>query len=619
MSRIYLISSNMVTKRDSLKDDVGGSSMKGITTIRSPFYLCIPVVLLFLLVVPDSSLAKADDDWNLDAIEEQLFTEDGHKEIVKQFDSEREALKKSNQALFSYLEGIRFVTQNNLEKANQHFLDAADASKDREQLDIEVAALKQLVLLADYYGDSGSLIEYGSRLEEIAISTDDTETQMYANYIISLSFYYITNDEKAIEYLEKMLLLANAQENIMYQAIYKTVNGNILLSYQENEKALSLYEEAGEMYKKIKTNEGKQLERMNASAILIAKSKLKQGNQDNLQKEMEQLIHFFSNKYHETINKGYLYTSKGLIEQEYEQYQDAVKSFERVKELTGDITHIDNHLDPYRFVNINLAQAYYSNGEYRQAADLYMAVSERDENAESFISYDQMTSKVREFTEKELKDQIGTLTALKEEQKKSLFQQRIILGAFILGILVVTRAFFVKRREHRIVNNLKNSLYVQSITDGLTGVYNRKRIFELLHAQEYDCVVALVDIDNFKTINDTYGYLFGDEVIRQVVQTIQSSIRQDDEMGRYGGEEFLLILKNSDIENALPIFERIRKNVEELKWEHEDFTTTISIGVAMKSNMEAEEIFRRVDDLVHEAKRSGKNKVIYTECEAGSL
>ncbi|WP_062351222.1 GGDEF domain-containing protein [Bacillus kwashiorkori] len=574
------------------------------------FYICIIFILLFF-IFPNISSTSASFNWTIEKIESELVRGNGYKQVLQWFNSEREFLKNNDPALYYYLEGINQVVENNFHKANENFQEGLTISKKEKQMELEIAILKELTVLSEYYGDSGNLVEYGSRLLEIAEENTDAKTQMYAYKTIALSFYYVMDDAKVIEYLEKMLQIANKYDDNFYKAIYKDFHADLLLSYEENKSALKLYEEAGELFNKANGVEADNLQQWNQASIALVKSKLSDKKDKTVRKtvikEIEQLVPFAENHYHRTTNLEYLYSIKGLIESEYELNQAAVDSFEKSKELSEKIIHIDGRLDAIRYESINLAQAYYENKNFKQAADLYMFVSKMDEDPQTFKDIDEMTSKIRKFTEKELNEKIQTLTALKQAQKKSITQQRIMIVTTIIGIIIITAAFIR-------VNQLKNSLYVKSVTDGLTGVYNRKKILEILQAEKKDCIVALVDIDNFKSINDTYGYLFGDKVIKKVVQVIKQELADNDEIGRYGGEEFLLIVRDKSFDDSIVLFDRIRKKVAQLSWEHEDLSTAICIGVSKKKQEDGwEEVFRRVDTLVHEAKRTGKNKVLFSD------
>lgn len=152
--------------------------------------------------------------------------------------------------------------------------------------------------------------------------------------------------------------------------------------------------------------------------------------------------------------------------------------------------------------------------------------------------------------------------------------------------------------------------------DGLTGLFNHrviieKLLFDVNRGKRYgiEISVAMLDIDDFKKVNDIYGHLKGDEVIRAVADTIRKNIRIIDMAGRYGGEEYLIIMPETDLKNAYIVLERIRKDVEALSFE-EGIKITISVGLADYQGQSGDELIHEADLKLLEAKRSGKNRII---------
>ena len=154
------------------------------------------------------------------------------------------------------------------------------------------------------------------------------------------------------------------------------------------------------------------------------------------------------------------------------------------------------------------------------------------------------------------------------------------------------------------------------MTDQLTGVYNRHKFLELYqieheraHRLHLPYSMMLIDIDDFKLINDTYGHDIGDEVLKELTAVIQSKIRKIDVLARWGGEEFLLLNSNTD-ENCIQIIaEKIRVAIESKR-----FTVvqkiTISIGITtFKDKDSFTSMFKRLDLSVYAAKEHGKNRV----------
>lgn len=158
-------------------------------------------------------------------------------------------------------------------------------------------------------------------------------------------------------------------------------------------------------------------------------------------------------------------------------------------------------------------------------------------------------------------------------------------------------------------------------TDELTGLSNR-RLFEQLLALEHQRTIryktplsiALVDVDNFKDVNDTYGHQMGDEVLRNLGTLIHSAIRTTDLAARYGGEEICILLPHTPLAGAMELAERLRILVEQATHILGDHTIskTISIGVACSLSGEetSAELLKRADEALYAAKRSGRNRVV---------
>ncbi|MEN8257695.1 MAG: sensor domain-containing diguanylate cyclase [Thermodesulfobacteriota bacterium] len=200
-----------------------------------------------------------------------------------------------------------------------------------------------------------------------------------------------------------------------------------------------------------------------------------------------------------------------------------------------------------------------------------------------------------------------------------------VVGAAIIfnniseRILVEGALSEANKRLQRLNNELKlknQRLQEISVTDSLTNLYNHRHIIERLQEHvgssdryQRDLSVMMLDIDFFKNVNDTYGHPYGDEVLEQVSNTLREEIRAVDIAGRYGGEEFLVVMPETDLEEAIGIAERVRQAMESLTWEHPIILTT-SVGVAMwKQGETASELISRADCLLYEAKKGGRNQV----------
>jgi diguanylate cyclase (GGDEF)-like protein len=160
-----------------------------------------------------------------------------------------------------------------------------------------------------------------------------------------------------------------------------------------------------------------------------------------------------------------------------------------------------------------------------------------------------------------------------------------------------------------------------AITDSLTGLFNRRQLLELAereiqHANRYERTLSLIifDLDHFKRVNDTFGHAAGDKVLVTISRFVQNTVRKCDIIGRYGGEEFALLLPETEGHKALIMFERIRRTIEEMKIELDGpvASVTISAGIA-EVNLASRrdslgELLDRADKALYAAKAAGRNQ-----------
>lgn len=185
----------------------------------------------------------------------------------------------------------------------------------------------------------------------------------------------------------------------------------------------------------------------------------------------------------------------------------------------------------------------------------------------------------------------------------------------------IGRCIFKFLSGSNIENAYHEEIYRLTTVDGLTQVYNKRYFMEnlereLSRCQRYgrDLSLIIFDIDHFKHINDSYGHLAGDAVLKQLAELVKANIRREDFLARYGGEEFAIILPEIDHPSAMVMAEKVRKMVEEEKFRFEKITipVTVSLGVITHEGSlgEALDFIKEADQNMYEAKRAGRNKVV---------
>jgi diguanylate cyclase (GGDEF)-like protein len=164
-------------------------------------------------------------------------------------------------------------------------------------------------------------------------------------------------------------------------------------------------------------------------------------------------------------------------------------------------------------------------------------------------------------------------------------------------------------------------IYRLTIRDGLTRAHNRRALTEFLDRElvraerhQRPLSVLMIDIDHFKSINDNFGHLCGDLVLRKLADSLSEGIRAEDMFARFGGEEFCMVLVETSAEDAIEIGERVRSGVAamEIPFEGTVVRITVSVGVATTSGetpIAGKDLIQRADEKLYEAKRSGRNRV----------
>lgn len=170
-------------------------------------------------------------------------------------------------------------------------------------------------------------------------------------------------------------------------------------------------------------------------------------------------------------------------------------------------------------------------------------------------------------------------------------------------------SFFESREMYMRIKDSSNK-------DGLTGLFNREYLIDKLETaiknKEFNYAVCMIDIDDFKVCNDTYGHLYGDEVLKAIANIFKTSIRKTDVVARYGGEEIICCFFS--VSNRQALFHRvnlIREAVSRISIEDKQYNPTVSIGISFgQKDLTVQSAIKLADDCLYKAKRTGKNKVV---------
>lgn len=163
------------------------------------------------------------------------------------------------------------------------------------------------------------------------------------------------------------------------------------------------------------------------------------------------------------------------------------------------------------------------------------------------------------------------------------------------------------------------------VNDYLTGVMTRGNFEDAMRGflkKHSDFIIIIGDVDNFKMVNDTYGHRAGDQVLKSIGKILNSSLRNTDIVGRYGGEEFIICLLESDINNAYKIVERIRNKIQNtiIKVDDKMFKVTMTFGLSSyNAQKEYEEVIEEADKALYDGKANGRNQTLIYKSKQKSM
>ncbi len=205
-----------------------------------------------------------------------------------------------------------------------------------------------------------------------------------------------------------------------------------------------------------------------------------------------------------------------------------------------------------------------------------------------------------------------------ETYEQSIFFAKFnIFALYVMLLVQLSSTTIIRKAIDKIRENELEFFKNKSQIDELTKLGNRyyaekyfERVYNSIEKKSY--TLALVDIDNFKNINDTYGHILGDEILKRVGQTAKTQFRKNDLVCRWGGEEFLIVLENIDLKKSEELLNRFRNNLKQTQMQYEDKEIKISVtaGVVEVENRDFTNAIKRADQKLYYGKNNGKDAVI---------
>jgi diguanylate cyclase (GGDEF)-like protein len=451
--------------------------------------------------------------------------------------------------------GLAYASMNQLAEALEYLFRSLDLS---ESINSDISCAYALCNIAEIFaqlGEYSSALQYNQRGLALVNQTKDRALKSTALTTLGHIYAQMGNHNKALQYHRKSLSLAKQTGNLHDQGLAMLGLG---ISHQENRK----YATANQTLRQA-------LERMQVT-----------GAKDD---QVRALC---------AIGKNYLHQ---------EQQAQAIEHLQHALEISKQVG--EKHIDE---VHLLLSEAYQQQGNYELALNHFRghhAAQQKIFNRDSqrrirtLLARTEIKEARREVEEQRIRnDELEHALQAAEQadrEKESLLQQ------------LATQAEMLEKLAHE---------------DGLTGIANRRwldilflREFERARRFGHQLSVAMIDIDDFKKVNDRLSHLVGDDVLRAIARLIRDNSRTVDVVGRYGGEEFMLVMVETNLEQARHTCEKIRRKVKSHQWEktHPALkSVTISLGVASNQTIQnPEELVRLADSNLYQAKKRGKNQV----------
>jgi len=291
------------------------------------------------------------------------------------------------------------------------------------------------------------------------------------------------------------------------------------------------------------------------------------------------------------------------------KYDEAIEVYRNGIVAVKNKTSVESEMSLYE----NLAKLELKLGDYEAAAKIQAEYIARRNTIQPFTQ--EGIIKKLESQLKIERDVIKLQEDLLQKERESRNSSLYLFAAIVISLLcVVLLLVLVLRRQAMLKLEAKNQeLKIASETDPLTGIGNRRyldRKLTIYHGESIDIAFLLIDIDYFKEINDNFGHDVGDKILVGLAKTVSELCRKEDIFARIGGEEFAILLLNSDKKSALAFANRVRKSISAMRSSF-DSSITASIGVSLGNMKHAtyDELYKQSDLALYQAKSEGRNQV----------
>ncbi len=569
--------------------------------------------------------------------------------------------------------GVAYVYENDFRRAGDYFERAHDLAVRNQLDDLLPSLLNNLGVAYRYQSDYRKALTYFQQAAELFGQSDRPIIRAQALFNAGACYYYMGDYEHAMDKYLDARRIWEAQKHKPGIAMAANAIAVIHDELKEFDAALEGYQQSLELFKELGDKRGMS-DPLNNLGILYYSYLNDLDTSLQYHEQALEIRRETGDRLGEAIslnNIGNVYSAKGDLDKALSYYVDALNIKEQLGEKAEIAVSLRDIGDVYRergeyeramgyarrslevarevgarkdvrSVLRDLSDISKEMGRYQEAYDYRIQYEDLDES----LRGEETSRKVAEMIARERlhqqKEQIRILEREAENRKNLLMVT--ILAAFLLlliglGVYMqsrmrmhLNRKLQEKNRQisaqkekletlNRILEEKSQEYYVSSITDPLTGIFNRSFIMEVLgrelkRAQRHGDPLSVVflDLDHFKAVNDNHGHAVGDLVLRTISQRVLQSLRPEDYFGRFGGEEFLLVLPATPLEGAVSVVERVRSLVsrDPVLAGGVALKVTLSAGItrlAGDQSATAEDLVSRADRALYKAKENGRDRI----------
>ncbi len=605
-----------------------------------------------LVVVLLTTMTFAADFKTADAEFQNLTSDQDKLNWVHKYEPEVARWPVLDQAYFYHRKGLTLEVNDNIDGAKAQFKKSIQLFKSLDKKD--PGLVQSLIDLAymKYLQTNDTNVYCPDREEAVAVARQIKDPVKLADALIQLAFCYQTGfDEltRGLEVLEEAASVVK-QNNLAQDSLAMIYNatGNLYRANQIHQQAYDYYQKAYHLWLQDEDTQDmfNMLHNMTSEAMALGHWQLAEDHVKDLYQMADDYPDFSDFRFFAEFNAGRLAYTQQNFKEAINAYQAALA----LKETTPEQYFV-------KIAQAQLAVAYFRLGHYDQAyqiAEQYLDGTDVNNDSDvipealvidlfSQQKYAQSLNKFwgildnsqennRQFVKNAVALQAMSFgesldalqnqasqqqlaikqLELEQQQKQAQINQLTAVVVGLIALVAVIIAWFLYRsKKHHQLRARRD--YLTHIANRRHIIKEARRLLAQCQQKQEDFSIIIIDIDDFKAINDEYGHAVGDVVIKQVVNNMRAGLSDNQLLGRIGGEEFLLLLPGVNKGRAFAVADQIRQQVanKPIAIDDSELTITVSLGVAVNQPPPAhfEELLKRADDAMYRAKTAGKNQV----------